>query len=164
MVRAALVVLGRVEPDDAAGSGASGASGPLLRGGFADAADFEGGESCPRRVGGDAGEAGIDDDANAVDGEGAFGDVSCQDQFALVRRVDRAILFGGWKVAVERSDQEVVAAGRNLAGARGAANFGRAWEEYQNVAGFFDHGCESVGNLIFERVGGVRGVSYFERV
>ena len=72
---------------------------------------------------GDAGEAGVDDRGDAVDGDGALCDVGGEDEFGLRGRGDGAVLLCRRKVAVEGQDEAVDTAGDGLASALGAADF-----------------------------------------
>ena len=151
---AAEEVFERVEADDAAGAGASGASGALGGAGLADADDGELGESGVDAVAGDAGEAGIDDGGDAVDGEGAFGDVGGEDRFALGGGEDGAVLFLRGEVAVEGEGEEAEAPGCAFAGAHGGADFAGSGEEDEDVA-IEGRAFEGGGDLFFERLRGV---------
>lgn len=113
-------------------------------------------------MGSDAGEAGIDDHGNAVDGDGAFGNVGGEDDFALLIGSDGAVLFFGCEVAVERREEEVVAFGKACERGGGAADFVGAGEEDEEVAGgrLGEDGFHRLADLVFERVGGVRAVAH----
>ena len=90
-----------VEAEGASRSGAPGSSGALIGGGLADARNGERGKTGPGGVAGDTREAAIDDDVDAFDGDGAFGDIGGEDQLAAIRRADGTVLFVGRLVAVE---------------------------------------------------------------
>ena len=115
------------EPEDLAGGGAAGAAGTLRGGGLADAADLKRGKAGPGRLGGDAGEAAVDDGGDAFDGDGTFGDVGGEDELGLRGRVDGAVLLGGGEVAVER-EGEPVSAGRGARIAQWRGGFRRRRE------------------------------------
>jgi len=79
---AAYEIFQRKEADGAAGSRAPRASGALIGGSLADACDFECGQARPRRMAGGARQARIDHGGHAFNGDGAFGDVGGQNDFA----------------------------------------------------------------------------------
>ncbi len=134
------------EAEADSGGGASGASGALIGGGLADFFDEEGVDAAVGIEAGDAGEAGIDDEADAVDGEGGFGDVGGDDDFAAVGAVDGGVLGGGREFAVEREDGAVASVGGGLEGGDGAGDFVGAGHENEDVA-FGVGGEEAVGFL-----------------
>ena len=72
---ALIVVAFGPEPDAGTGGGAAGSSCALIGGGSADAFDVQGVDAAVGVEAGDAGESGIDDPADAVDGERCFSDV-----------------------------------------------------------------------------------------
>src|SRR5690606_4373696 len=69
-------------------------------------AGFEGAETGRRIVDRDTAHAGIDDDADALDGERGFGNRSREHDLATASRrgVDGAILLGGGQLTIERRD------------------------------------------------------------
>ena len=89
VIGAAVKILQRIKPDDAARRGARGTAGALRGGCLADARDFERGQSGPRRIARDARQAAVDYRGDAVDGDGAFGDVGGKNHFSLRRRARR---------------------------------------------------------------------------
>lgn len=104
---------------------------------------------------GDAGQAGVDDRGDAVDGDGAFRDVGGEDELGLSGGGDGAILLGGRKIAVEGQYEAVGAAGDGLAGTLGTADLGSAGQEGEDFAAFAagDEPLEGVADLLFERGG-----------
>ncbi len=83
------VALGAVEvaafgpkPVADAGRGAAGPAGALLGGGAADRFDQQGADAALGVVAGDARQAAVNHMDNAVDGDGGFGDVGGDDDFA----------------------------------------------------------------------------------
>ncbi len=101
-MRAADEIRFRKETNGDAGAGSARTPGALNGGGLTDLFDTEAGESTPRRVSQDAGEAGIDDGFNAVDGDGTFGDVGGTDDLACgAGRYGLVLLFGS-EIAVQR--------------------------------------------------------------
>ena len=82
------VVLLGVEAQDVAGRGAAGAAGALVAEAWLMRPMWRvAGRS--RASAGDAGEAAVDDGGDAVDGDGALGDVGGEDDFALRWRARR---------------------------------------------------------------------------
>ena len=140
------------EPIGDAGRGAAGAAAALVGGGARDAAGFERGEAGAGIVGRHAAEAGIDDDADALDGERGFGDRGREHDLAAAggRRGDGAILLVGGELAVERGDIDV---GWNavLQALGGAGDLGLAGEEDEDraVVGA-QRGEDGGGDLILE--------------
>ena len=114
----------------------------------------------------DAGEAAIDYDVDVFDGDGAFGDVGGEDDFAAVARADGTVLFVGRLIAMEGQDDEAGALGKRGAGGLGAADFGGAGKEDQQVAaGFSAKGALDGGSdLLLEGGGGVGRVFDLERI
>ena len=83
---------------------------------------------------GDAGLAGVDDEADAVDGEAGFGDVGADDHLALaVVAGDGGVLVGGGEFAVKRED-DPAAGERGTEGADGAVDLVAARHEDEGVA------------------------------
>ena len=88
-------------------------------------------------VAGDAGGAGVDDVADAGDGERGLGDVGGEHDAAAARsgwrELEDAVLLGGGQAAVEGEDLEVL--GGALQGVGGLADLALAGEEDEDVAG-----------------------------
>jgi hypothetical protein len=161
--RAADEVVEWVEADGAAGSGAAGAAGALVGGGLTDAANLEGREAGPGGVSGDAGEAAVDDRADVLDGDGAFGDVGGEDYLAALRGGDGAVLLLGRLVAVERKERPAVTAGKGVAGGLRAADLVGSGEEDEDVTGRIAKTVKGAGDLLLDGRGGVRRVLDLER-
>src|SRR5205814_893352 len=87
-----------------AGGGATGTAGALIGAGAADFFDEKRVDAAMGVVPGDASETGVDDEADAVDGERGFGDVGGDDDFGFVVPGDGGVLVVGRKVAVKRED------------------------------------------------------------
>ena len=116
------------------GGGASGASGALIGAGAGDGLD---GERIDAAVGvpcGEAGEAGIDDRLDAVDGEGGFGDIGGDDDAAWASGADRSVLLGWGQFAVERENVEVAGPSFAAEGVDGFADFEGTRHEDEGVA------------------------------
>ena len=130
-------VLFRVQPDADAVGDAAAAALALVGAGLGDGLDGQALDLGAQRVAGDAGGAGIDDVADAGDGERGFRDVRGEHDAAVAHgpaggELEDAVLFGGGQAAVEREDVEVLAA---LEGVGGVADLALAGEEHENVAG-----------------------------
>jgi hypothetical protein len=123
------------EADGAAGGGAPGAAGALVGGGARDVLDQEGIDAAPGVEAGDAGEAGIDDEPDAVDGEGGFGDVGGDDDFLLVVAGDGGVLIVRGQFAVEREEDGALGGGGMAQGVEGALDFVGAGHEDERVGG-----------------------------
>ena len=102
--RAGVEILLGIQPDADAGFDATGAAfalvGAALRNGFHGQPPGAG----ARVVAADAGEAGVDDVADAGNGERGLGDVPSDDNFAPGRTGKYALLIAGTKAAKERDD------------------------------------------------------------
>jgi hypothetical protein len=105
--RALAVFLGRPETEAGAAGGAAGAAGALVGGGLADALDQQGVEPARGVVAGDTGQATIDDQPDAVDGEGCFGDVGGDNDLRAVVTGDGGVLIVRREFAVQREEQVV---------------------------------------------------------
>ncbi|GEM_PF-5871 len=165
MLGTAEEVLLREEADDAAGSGASCASGALGGRGAGDALDGEAREPGPGRVRGNAREAGVDDGAHAFDGDGGLGDVCGEDDLSFAAGEDGAVLLVRGEIAVEGEDSDAGAGAESFECALGAADFSSAGEEDEDVAFGLraDQARDGLCDEGFERVGGVRGVFDLQR-
>lgn len=85
-------------------------------------------------VAGYAGEAGVDDEADAGDGEGGFGDVGGEDEFSLGGGLEDALLVGVGEAA-EAGDDFEAAAEAVLEEVHGFADVFFGGEEGEDVAG-----------------------------
>ena len=132
-----VVIVLRVQPDDAARLRAAGAARALRAARAADRLDAQLAEPRPRRVPRDAREAAVDHAGHAVDRHRGLGDVGREDHLAPPARrgPHRAILVLGGKIAVERDDVEpmhrrdvgeIFGATADLAGAR---------QEHERISG-----------------------------
>jgi hypothetical protein len=92
-------------------------------------------------------------------GHGAFGNVGAEDDFALRRGRDGAVLLFGREVAVELHYQEVGA----LQGSGGSADFGGSGEEDEDVSVEWQEAVDGGGDLILEKRGGVGRVVDLQR-
>ena len=88
------------------GSGAAGASSALVGRGLADLFNQESVDATIGVVARNTSEAAVDDAADAVNGEGSFGDVRGDDDFPLVVASDGGVLVGGREFAVKREKDE----------------------------------------------------------
>ena len=115
--------------------GASGAARALVGGGAADLFDEQRVDAPVRVETGDARDAGVDDQAHAVDGQRGLGDVGADDDLPLAGITrDGGVLFGGREFAVERQ-REPVAQARVVADfVERAADLVRAGHEDERVA------------------------------
>ncbi len=103
-LRPGFVILLRVQPDAEAFLDAAAAALPLVGARPGDIAHRQAVDARPRLVLGDAGEAGIDDEADAGDGQRGLGDVRGHDDLGPVDGIDAALL-GGRKAGVEGEDR-----------------------------------------------------------
>src|SRR5690606_22028802 len=126
-------------------------AGPLVRAGLADALDREALDLGAGRVAGDAGVPGVDDVANARDGQGGLGDVRGQDDAPAGVRGAHPVLLGGGETGVERDDLGVAQL-RLLQRLGGVADLLFAGEEDEDVAvalaAEFVHGLEDAVDLV----------------
>src|SRR5262245_5960069 len=109
MRRAALEVLRGIEPDADAILDASGAALALIGTALRNGLDRQTLRARARTVTTDAGQTGIDDVANAGDGQGRFGDVGGDDDLPSCRRREDALLFAGTEPPEEWNDLGVAA-------------------------------------------------------
>ena len=146
-----------VEADADAGGDAAAASHALVGGGLGDGFDGEALDFGAGGVAGDSCEAGVDDEADAGDGEGGFGDVGGEDDAAMFGGFEDEFLLGGGEACEEGEDVGFVfEVAFEFFG--GFADFAFAGEEDQNVAGAFfcdfvdggDDGLEHVGFFFVE--------------
>ena len=109
-LRARLEVLLGVEPDRDALRDAAAAPGPLVGGGLADRLDRQPLHLGAHRVAADPRDAGVDDVADAGDGQRRLGDVGGEHDAAHDRGVagEDLVLVGGAEAGVERDDLEAV--------------------------------------------------------
>src|SRR6185312_5611081 len=131
---------------------AAGTTAALVGSSARDTAGFERSEACRRVVGGHAGETGIDDYRDALDGERGLGDGGGEHDLAASggRRGDGAILFRGVELAVERGEIDVdrEARGEPLGG---AGDFGLAGKKDEHRAWFGpQRGEDGGGHLVLE--------------
>ena len=131
---AGLEVLLRVEADADAGAEASAASGALAGGGLGDGFDLETLDLGAVNVARDAGEAGVDDAADAGDGDGGLGDVRGEDDAAAGGEAEGALLLGG-REGGEEGDDVVVGAEVAGEGVGRLADVALAGEEDEDVVG-----------------------------
>ena len=111
------------EAEAEAWGGAAGATGALFGTG---AGDAFGEESIDAAIGieaGDFGLAGVDDEADSVDGQGGFCDIGGDDYLAAVRASDGVILFLGREFAMEREDRALASCAGLADGGDGAGDF-----------------------------------------
>ncbi len=95
------MVVGRPEPEATPGGGAACTTRALVGGGAGNFPDEEGVDAAARIEGGGAGEAGIDDRADAGDRKGGFRDVGGDDDFWSVRWADGLFLIGRGQGGIE---------------------------------------------------------------
>lgn len=162
MIGAADEVVERIQADGAAGCRAGGAAGALDGGGLGDAGELENGQP-GGGVGGDAGEARVNHGADAVDSDGAFGDVGGKNELGARGRENGAILFSRGQVTVEGDEEDAGACGEALAGTGGAADFRGPWEKDEGIAveGLGEEALDGGDDLLLEggrRVGKVGDV------
>ncbi len=131
------VVLG-VEADADAVRDAPAPAGPLGGAGLGDLLDREALHLGPLAVARDAGQAGVDDVADAGHRQRGLGDVGGEDDPAPVRRpgLEDAVLLGRGEPGVEREHVERVgrAVGQRVQRVGGVADLALAGEEDQDVA------------------------------
>lgn len=143
----------RPEADAVAGAEASGATGALVGARAGDFLDGEGVDAAALVVGGDAGEAGVDDGVDAFDGEGGFGDVGADDDAAGIAGLEGLVLLVWGEFAVEWEDAGVFGEGAAVEGGDGFADFVSAGHEDEEVAVevlFGDEGFCGAGGLVPE--------------
>ena len=164
------VLVARPEAEAEARGGAAGAAGALVGGGAADLLDEQGVDAAIRVVARDAGQAAVNDEADAVNGEGGFGDVGGDDDFALVVAGDGGVLVAGGKLAVQGEQAEPAGFGAAAEGFDGLGDLVAAGHEDQDVAlaAGADEVGESLGGLVpdgaFVEVGGCGGELDFDGV
>ena len=115
----------RPEADGGAGSLASGAARALVGSGAADAEGRQAGQAGGGVHARNAPPAAVDDDADARDREGSFGDAGRQHDPAALGGAEGTVLLGGGEIAVEREDQGAAIRQRGF----GAADLAHAGEE-----------------------------------
>ena len=142
---AASVVLLRVEADAGAGADAAATAHTLAGGGLADGLHAEGLDVALGGVAFDTGEAGVDDGADAGDGDGGLGDVGGQDDAAILRGTEGAGLFAGREA---RQQGQALGARQVAALQKGhaLADVAFAGEEDQDVAALRTKQVDGVGH------------------
>jgi len=98
------IVILAVQPNANAGADAAAAALALIGRGLRNGLDRQALQLGTGRIAADAGRAGIDDVANAGDGERRFGDVRGQDDAAAAVGVKNTVLLGRRKAGIERDD------------------------------------------------------------
>ena len=131
-------VVSRLAPQPVAGAGrgAARASAALVGRRARDAHGFEAAHAGGRVEALPALDAGVDDDANAVDGQAGLRDVGRDDHLAATVRIDpqRRVLFRGREVPVQRNDAELVRSERCAEFRDHAPDLARPGQEQQRVA------------------------------
>ena len=142
---AASVVLLRVEADAGTGADAAAAAHALAGGGLADGLHAQGLDVALGGVAFDTGEAGVDDGADAGDGDGGLGDVGGQDDAAVLRGTEGAGLFAGREA---RQQGQALGARQVAALQKGhaLADVAFAGEEDQDVAALRTKQVDGVGH------------------
>ena len=135
MIGTAMEIFRRIEANYVARRSPARSSGTLRGRCLADSSYFEGRKSCPWRIVRYSRQTGIDHHPNTVDRDGALSDIRRKDYFALVRRLNRAVLLGWRKIAVKLCELQIVAASDWFADPRGTMDGCRARQKYQDVAG-----------------------------
>lgn len=102
--RAFKVVGFRIQADADTVGDAAGATLALVGGGLGDGLDGEAARAGLGGIAADAGETGVDDETDAGNREGGFGDVGGEDDFPVLRGGEDALLFGVGEAAEERDD------------------------------------------------------------
>ena len=108
----------------------------------------------------------IDHGADAVDRDGAFGDVGGEDDLAAIARPHRAVLLVGRLIAVQGKQQPSLSVGERRASRLRPADFARSRQKHQHVARFGtpgqsrQRGCHP----LFDRRRGMRRVFDFQWV
>src|SRR6185503_4706981 len=103
-------------------------------------------------VAGDSRLAAVHDVANAINGDGGFGDIGGDNHFAeRIRRKCQVLIFRG-QIAVQRNYRETLVCLRGANGADGSVDFAHAGHEHKDVARFagVDDAFDSIGGLIGE--------------
>ena len=134
-LRAAGVLRLAPQAETAAGGGAPGAPGTLLGGGARDFSDEQRVDATPRLKRGDAGQAGIDHGAHALNGDRGFGHVGGNDDFRAWAGRDGRFLRGGRQRAVKRIDVPAARGGAIFQQFNGPADLVGAGQKHQDVAG-----------------------------
>src|SRR5690606_7295806 len=80
---------------------APGASGPLVRRGLGDFLDVQGPDAAPVVKGGATLQARVDDETDAIDGDGGLGDIGGHDDLGPSSRRDGGVLGGGRELPVQ---------------------------------------------------------------
>ena len=106
----------------ASSADAAGATGALFGTGAGDAFGEEGIDAAIGIEAGDFGLAGVDDEADPVDGQGGFSDIGGDDYLAAIRASDSVILFLGRKFAMEREDRALASCAGLADGGDGAGD------------------------------------------
>src|SRR5437588_6188072 len=89
--------------------GPPGAAGALICGSAADFFDEQSVDTAPRIESGDARQAGVDHDLDAINRKRRLRDIRGHDRAALLVMGQRRVLFGGPQLAVERKNDELIA-------------------------------------------------------
>ena len=139
------------ETNGVSGGGATGATRTLVGGGARNVFDQQGIDAAPGIEARDAGEAGIDHQPHAIDGQGSFGDIGGDDDLAVVVTGDGGILIGGRQFAVEGQKNGTLGGGSVAQGLERALDFVGPGHEDEGVAGIIS----LAGGLL---VGGGSGV------
>jgi hypothetical protein len=122
------------EPEAVARSSASGTAGALIGGGAADFLDEKGVNAAAGIESRDAGQAAVDDDPDAVDGERRFGDVRRNNGPSLLIMGERGVLLRWRQFPVQREDDKTIAHARGSDSSNGAPDLVFAWHEDEDVA------------------------------
>lgn len=148
-------------------SGSAGAAFALVGGRAADRLD----EQCPEPafgiVAGNAGEAGVNNVANAVNRHRGFCDVGGDDDFAKIAFLERAILIFGRKIAVKGNEVQAFRSADGSARGDGGIDFAHPGHEDKDVSFFagVDDALDSVRSLIGRGLAIVEfEVAHFHRV
>ena len=132
---AAGVLVFRPEADGAAGRGAAGAAGALVGGGAGDVFDQQRVDAAPGIEARHAREAGVDHEADAVDGQRGFRNIGGDDDFPPVVAGDGGVLVVGRQFAVEWEEERALGGGGLAEGFDRALDFIGAGHEDERVAG-----------------------------
>ena len=114
--------------------GAPGPTSPLVRAGLRDLLDQQRVDAAIGIKARDAGQAGIDDQSHAVDGQRGFGDIRRHHHLALLIPGHGGVLVVRVQLAVQRQAQEAFRLRALPDGLDGARDFKRAGHEHQHVA------------------------------
>ena len=150
---AVFVFGGGPESDASAGRGSAGAAHALGGVGAADVAQFEAIHSALGVVNQDAGQAGIDHGADAVDGQRGLGDVGGEDDFSLGELVQHARLGVKRERTMEGEDGQIARLGEAFQSGGSAADFVHARQEDQNVAGVVRGFVKQIADLAGDVLG-----------